>query len=60
MAARNYQPSLRLKLHFLSKFISRYQALLLAHMTSDEAVALAALQAAIDTMIGLLGTGTGV
>jgi len=60
MAARNYQPTLRRLMHVLSLYIGRYQTFLAAGMSSDEASALATLQSALDVLIGLLGTGSGV
>lgn len=59
MAARNYQPTLRRFLHQLSRFITRYNVLMRAGMTSDQAVALTVLSAAVEDMAILLGEGGG-
>lgn len=60
MAARNYQPGLRRLLHLLNLFTTRYQAQLIAGMTAPEALALAAVQAAVEQLLAELGGGGGV
>jgi len=60
MAARNYQPTLRLLLHTLNRFITRYQALLLSGMTPDQAAALATLESAVTLMSAQLVETGGV
>jgi len=60
MAARNYQPTLRTLLHILNRYASRYQALLEAGFTPDQAAAFATMLAAVEAMISQLGTGSGV
>jgi hypothetical protein len=59
MAARNYQPTLRRLLHTINRFIARYQALIRAGMTSDEAAALTVFSVALEDLINQLGTGGG-
>lgn len=59
MAARNYQPGLRRILHLLSRFTARYQQQILAGMDSAQALAFAALLAAVDQMIAEIPPGTG-
>lgn len=59
MAARTYQPTLRLLAHTMSVFIGRYSALILAHMTGDQVIIFNAYVAALNELIEALGTGSG-
>jgi adenylosuccinate lyase len=60
MAARNYQPTLRRLANHINRFSSKYQALILAGMTPDQAAVFTAFLVVLEELVTALGTGSGV